>query len=316
VSNCPAEKIFAGSKKVRTGSYTKVQPAWLNSEETEMGRQFKWSENKIKQLEAEGRGKGIGATYLPWVLVSDFSSLGDSRRIFSNKTGRVHHLMSNVEWGLFLLMEFAPDVVDIREQYPLPRNETQAIAAQLGIKHPYYPGTKVATVMTVDFLITRIRNGAKILEAYDCKRTEEAEELRSMEKLEIHRNYFDGCTIPHHLVFHSMLPVTKVKNLEWIRSAMLDPDEVERYPGYFEQHGQRLSADLAGHNRDGSLASYCENYDSRTGAEPGTGLRVIRMLLQKHLVVTDLNQPDLAAAPVSMFKPVRSGQSLKIVGGV
>ncbi len=281
-----------------------------------MAQHIKWSENKIMQLEAEGRGKGTGASYLPWVLVSDFSSLGDSRRVFSPLTGRKHHLMSKVEWGLFLLLEFSPDVVDIREQYPLPRNETMAIAAQLGLKHPSDPHTKVPTVMSVDFLVTRTRNGVKTLEAYNCKRTEEAEDQRSMEKLEIQRRYLDGCTIPHHLVFHSMLPATKVKNLEWIRSAMLDPAEVERYPGYFEQHGQRLSADLAGHSRNGSLASYCENYDSRTGAEPGTGLRVIRMLLQKHLVVTDLNQPDLAAAPVSMFKPVRSGQPLKIVGEV
>lgn len=280
-----------------------------------MGRQFKWSENKIAQMEAEGRGKGAGATYLPWVLVSDFSSQGDSRRIFSNKTGRVHHLMSNVEWGLFLLMEFAPDVIDIREQYPLPRNETQAIAAQLSIKHPYYPGTKVPTVMTVDFLITRMLDGKKTLEAYNCKRTEEAEDQRSLEKLEIQRTYFDGCSIPHHLVFHSMLPVTKVKNLEWIRSATLNPDEVEHYPGYFEQHCQRLASDLACRSSQGSLSSYCENYDSRTGAEPGTGLRVIRMLLQKHLVVTDLSQPDLAATPVSMFKPVRPGQPLEIARG-
>jgi hypothetical protein len=303
VSNCPAEKIFAGSKKVRTGSYMTVQPAWLNSEETEMGRRFKWSENKIKEFQAEGRGKGSLASYLPWVQVSDFSSLGNSRRVFSNKTGRVHHLMSDVEWQFFLLLEFSPDITDIREQYPLPREETLGIAAQLGIRHPTYPGTAVPTVMTCDFLAIRKKGSTNpVVEFYDCKRTQEAEDRRSLEKLEISRTYCDGIESSHRLVFSSMLPSFKVRNLEWIYSAELKSGEAEPHTDYFANHCERLYHDLASFARTGSLAQYCDNYDARVGAIPGTGLRAIRMLIRQHLVRTDLNQPDLAAAPVSMFR--------------
>ncbi len=84
----------------------------------------KWSEEKIERLEREGRGKGAGADYRPWIQVSDFSSLGKSRRVFSRKTGRVHHLLSDIEWHMFLLLEFSPRVLDIREQFPLPRSES------------------------------------------------------------------------------------------------------------------------------------------------------------------------------------------------
>lgn len=99
-----------------------------------MGRQTKWTDEKIARLQAEGRGKGTGDKYKPWIQVSDLSSLGNSRRVYSQKTGRVHHLLSDVEWQLFLLLEFAPDVTDIREQYPLAREDTLSIAAELRIK--------------------------------------------------------------------------------------------------------------------------------------------------------------------------------------
>ena len=187
-----------------------------------------WSENKIARLEAEGRGKGTGAAYTPWILVTDFSSRGNSRRVYSHKTGRIHHLFSDVEWALFLLLEFCSDVIDIREEYPLKRADTLAIAAELQIKHPRYPGTTVPTVMTCDFLVTRLRNHTRVLEAYNCKRAEEAEDLRSLEKLEIQRLNFAGCDVPHNLVLHSMLPKEKIKNLEWIRSAIFTQTETEQ----------------------------------------------------------------------------------------
>lgn len=279
----------------------------------EMGRQVKWSEDKISRMQAEGRGKGTGAQYQPWIEVADFSSRGNSRRVFSHKTNRVHHLFSDVEWHLFLLLEYAPDVIDIREQYPLVREDTIAIAAELGISHPTYPGTTIPEVMTSDFLVTRNTRTGPTLAAFNCKRTDEAEDARSLEKLEIQRSYFNGCDIPHHLVFHSMLPMTKVRNIDWIRSAQLRPDEQEPYSGFYLDHCNRLAFELPRTKHPGSVSEFCEGYDARTGAPPGTGLRAIRMLLSQRKLTTDLNEPDIAAAPVSMLHAERQG--LRIVGG-
>ena len=276
---------------------------------------IKWSEEKILSLQAEGRGKGTGANYQPWVKVTDLSSLGNSRRVFSHKTGRVHHLLSDVEWAVFLLLEFAPDVVDIREQYPLEREDTLSVAAQLGIKHPVYPSTDVPTVMTVDFLVTRERRGVLGLEAFGCKRSSaDIENPRALEKLEIERSQMNGCDIPYHLVLHSTLPMAKVKNIEWIRSAELKQGELEPFPGYFHEHCQRVAAELGNHTRACSLAEYCDTYEARSGAMPGTGLRAVKMLLQRRDIVTDLGEPDLAAAPVSMFRPAAK-RALRVVGG-
>lgn len=271
-----------------------------------------WSEAKIKEFERAGRGKGTLATYSPWVQVSDFSSLGKSRRVFSSKTGRVHHLLSDVEYQLFLLLEYADHVVDIREQYPLKRDETLSIAAKKQIRHPTYPGTTVATVMTTDFLVTVNRAGQKSLEAYSCKRDDGIKALRDVEKLEIERAYFDQMGVPFHLVLHSALPAARVKNLEWLRGAE-DYDSDVLQDSKMQSLSSRMLQDLAQNKRNTPLAEYCANFDIRVGAEPGTGLLVARMLLARRELLTDLSQADLAATPMAMFQLAHLQAQLKVV---
>jgi hypothetical protein len=127
----------------------------------------KWSERTIEKLQLEGRGKGHRENYLPWIDVAEVSSKGRSRRAAGIKIRREHHFLSDVEWNLFLLLEHSQDIVDIREQFPLDRDLTVEISASLGIRHPCYPGTHVPTVMTTDFLVTRVRNGKAVFEAFD-----------------------------------------------------------------------------------------------------------------------------------------------------
>ena len=279
-----------------------------------MARYAKWSEATISRFEGEGRGKGTGASYIPWVQVSDFSSSGDSRRVFSPKTGRVHHLMSTIEWHIFLLLEHDEKVADIREQFPLDRGTTQSVAVELGIKHPTYPGTNIPCVMTGDFLVTLQRPQTNSLTMVDAKSTREAEDIRSMEKLEITRTFGDGCGIPHHLVFDSMLPQNKVRFLEWIRAAALTQEEEQEHGDFYATHKERLLYDLTTYRRTGSLSQYCEKYDIQTGSRDGTGLRAVRMLLQEHKLLTDLSQPNPTSIPVSMLKP-RITQGLTLVAG-
>lgn len=276
----------------------------------------KWNEKTIQRFLSEGRGKGSGIEYKPWLTVQDISSLGNSRRVYGLKTGREHHLFSNVEWELFLLLEWAPDVVDIREQFPLDRDSTLEIAASLGIKHPYYPGTHVPTVMTVDTLVTRIQQGKKVLEAFNAKRTEEAEDTRSLEKLEIHRHYFEAMEVPHRIVFHSEIPHQVTMNIEFIRGASLRPDETEVYQGFFQDHQRQMAPLLNRSKRDGSLAEFCAYYESQFGLEPGIGLRIAKLLMLNRIIEVDLDNPSLVSAPMASFRVRKQTSDLRIVGGM
>ena len=78
-----------------------------------------WNKNKFEQCLSIGKGLGEGSDYKPWITVQDFSSKGIVSRVYSHKTGRVHHFLSRNELYYFYILEWSDKVLDIREQYPL-----------------------------------------------------------------------------------------------------------------------------------------------------------------------------------------------------
>ncbi|REG52091.1 TnsA endonuclease-like protein [Paraburkholderia sp. BL6669N2] len=281
-----------------------------------MGRgQKKMTEALIKEWQAEGRGRGEGGHYKPWLEAFDISSLGRVSRPYSAKCGRSVHLLSDVEANTFYALEWSQRVTGIREEYPLDRELTLEIAAALGIAHPYYPGTKVPTVMTVDFLVDFNDQGETRLEALDCKRTEDSDEPRQIEKLQITRTYFAGMDVPHRLVFHSELPMQKIRNIEWIRGGMVKTGEEERYAGALHEQSLIMSHDLAGSTRNQPLQEYCRNFEHRQGLNPGEGLRIAKLLMYERILTCDLGNPDLASAPLASFRCTLKADNLRAAGG-
>lgn len=281
-----------------------------------MGRVIKWTEKKISRMVTEGYGRGAGASYMPWIQVAMVSSLGRSRRVFSPKTGRVHHLLSDVEYRLFLALEWQRDITDIREQYPLDRALSQEIADGLHIRHPCYPTTFVKTVMTADFLVTRVRNGAECLESYNAKCTYEAQDMRSMDKLEIQRSYFAKLDIPHHLVFDTDIPLQKIKNIDWIRDSLVKDGEAVPHPDYWKSMTSRMTRAL--YEPTGpkvTLAAFCNQFDATHGAEQGTGLRAARMLMAERVLTVNLDASQLTELPLANFMVTGSQGNLRAVGG-
>lgn len=281
-----------------------------------MGRPIKWTEEKIVQLEDDGYGQGEMAGYQPWLTVQMVNSIGVSHQPFCLKTGRHLQLFSDIEHAVFLALDWQEDVVDIREQFPLNRDFTCTVADRLGIRHPYYPGTDVKTVMTVDFMVTRVRDGAEYLEAYNAKPTSEAEDTRSLEKLEIQRSALADLGFPHHLVFDTDLPKQQIKNLAWINGAMLKKDEKEKYPGHLEEMAQRMENHLAPEmRRSTTLGDLCKKFDSIFGEKPGTGIRAARMLMAKHVLVPDLSWEEPMTAPISKYHLTSSSHGVYAAGG-
>lgn len=87
-----------------------------------------------ERKQQEGRGLGIGQSYKPWVTIQDFHSSGRVSRIRGIKTNRQHEFLSDLEHNYFYLLEFAENVIDIREQFPLlPLEDTLLIAKELGV---------------------------------------------------------------------------------------------------------------------------------------------------------------------------------------
>lgn len=163
------------------------------------------------------RGSGDGKNYIPWIQVHDFSSLGLSTRILGIKTRRTHHLLSRLETKVFQVLDFASSVIDIKEQYPLlPVNETVEIAKTSFLKHPSMNGR--CLVMTSDFLV-RLEKGHLAL---SIKYTKDIN-LRTLEKFEIERQYWEKRNIPWHIVTENEIPEILSSNVSQIRESWTRP---------------------------------------------------------------------------------------------
>ena len=131
-------------------------------------RRYAFDEPKVRRFIAQGRGSGTGDSYVPWLKITDLPSKGRSHRIFSPKTGRIHHLLSDGEWKTFLKFEFDSNVLEILEGFPLDRFQTYRVACDLGLRHPItLSGTPY--VMTIDFLVRQLVDGRIAYIAYSFK---------------------------------------------------------------------------------------------------------------------------------------------------
>src|SRR3712207_6023293 len=100
-------------------------------------RRTRATEASIEKWIKEGRGKGDGAEYMPWLNVWDVASKGRCHQITGWRHGRVHHLLSDLEAHVFFTYEWSRRVIEIKEQFPLlPLEETLAIAEEIGVAHP------------------------------------------------------------------------------------------------------------------------------------------------------------------------------------
>lgn len=175
-----------------------------------------WNHSIFNKYIREGRGQGIGVDYTPWIHVQDFPSLGMVSRVSGKTTGRIHHLMSNIELALFYLLDWSDDVLDIREQYPL-LDLTQAIeiAESAQIKYPYDPKSGFPYVLTSDFHL-ETKQGTKIV---SVKSSSELGKSRVREKLEIERRYWTIRGIEWNIVTENEINRTKASNIEWLSQA-------------------------------------------------------------------------------------------------
>jgi len=112
---------------------------------------YQQDKRKYDKWVKEGRGQGIGELYIPWLYIWDLPSLGLSIRVPSLKSGRFVHLFSLLEFANFLLFESHPNVVDIREQFPLDVEITRKIADQNN--WPHSRAIDCDMVMTTDLVV-------------------------------------------------------------------------------------------------------------------------------------------------------------------
>ena len=161
----------------------------------------------------KGRGSGSGKDYQPFIDVRDIASKGRTHRVPSVTVGRVHHLLSDLELHVLLQLDWHLDVVDIREQFPIPLEDSKQISDEMQIAHPSFQGTD--RVVTTDFLVDLEVSGKIHRKAISAKYAGHLDDPRTLEKLELERRYWVSKDIPFYLVTENEIPEIVKRNIQW-----------------------------------------------------------------------------------------------------
>ena len=247
-----------------------------------MGKQrYGLTEDRIKRWSREGRGGGTGAEYLPQIRISDLSSSGRVHRRPSSKFERVVHLLSDIEEDTFLPFDGAAQVIDVREQFPLPRDETLELALTHGLRHPRADG--VLVVMTTDMLVDFI-DGRQV--AVSVKPAGELSNRNTIAKLEIERLYWERMGVAWHLVTEREIEEgSRINNQQLVEWRFLDgcEDGEEHWDARAAALLGPLAKVLRGAGRP-RVIDAIKRVEARNGWKPGDGLSALRRLLALGMV--------------------------------
>src|SRR5690606_31606659 len=174
-----------------------------------------------------------------------------------------------------LVQEWAENVVDIREQYPLtPIELTMDIASKLNIQHPHLNGEKV--IMTTDFLLTVVKDNDEITDVARTIKPISKLTKRTLELFEIERRYFLEIGIPWSMVFDTNKPLNMIKNIDW----MYDAKYLGTRPGIdselIELVSEPLFSTLSSLSDKDSISKNCLKADEMLGLEPGSSLYIMQ----------------------------------------
>lgn len=267
-------------------------------------RRYDFDEDKIADFLKEGRGGGRGAGYKPWFTIQDVPANSRCHRVGGLKTGRMHHLLSDIEYRLFLLFDWADAVEDIREQFPLDRAVTRRIADEMGVRHPADVKTKVPLVMTTDMVVDVVRDGRLVTLARAVKPAAELEKPRVLEKLEIERRYWAERRVDWAIVTEREIPKTRASNIAWVHGFASLDDLAEPHPGHHEQMAVLIRRELPLRPVNVTLRQFCADMDVRLQMEPGSSLFLIRHLIAAKVIVCDMNEPVDDSSPLSRFTAI------------
>lgn len=230
----------------------------------------------------EGRGMGSGKDYTPYIHATDFPSKGQITRVRGLTDGRIHHLLSREEQDMFLILDYDPEVTEIREQYPLNVWDTERIAAMLHIDYPMADNWPVT--MTTDFYYCR----AGAWHAIAVKTENQLGNQRTKDKLKIEEEYWKAKNTPWELRTEKNINRTRAENIRWLIGGesieKLIPSESRREA--IESAFLDVLADRSFLFRD-----IIDVFEEDLGLTDGTILQLFKHLVNTGVLTLDLDKP-------------------------
>lgn len=240
-------------------------------------------EQQVARWQKEGRGNGTGSSYKPWLTIRDVSSKGRSHRVFGSVAKRIHHLLSDLELAVLLILDWDSHTEDVREQFPLRLDETLSLAEAAGVKHPAQG--KEPVYMTTDFLVDTSKDGMTQF-ALQAKYAKALDDARTVEKLEIERRYWQSKGVPWFIVTEREVPRAAFNNIDWLYAHMDDPGFPDSTTGTLDHYLHHFSL-----NPDQSIIEIAKTLDRAYEMKPGESLGEIRSLMAQRQLSFDIKTP-------------------------
>jgi hypothetical protein len=262
-------------------------------------RNIKWNKSKYERFLREGRGKGEGSGYKPWISIYDMPSRGFASRIMSNKTGRIHHFFSLNQSRVFYLLSWDDSVLDIREHFPLLDLDASLLDTY-GLDMKKYYDEEAPYVLTTTFLVT-MKTG---LSAISVTNSNELNRKYYIDMLEIIRRYWKTKGIPWKIITNKDIPVQTAKNIEWIISN--NGNYAEGLDDVVSLIKERIIRAIKEDSI--SLNKLFKSIDSGFSIEPGSSLSIFKGMLMSKEIEFDMDKKiDLVRTPNEMLLRVNEG---------
>lgn len=238
------------------------------------------TEHQQKRWIKEGRGQGYLKDYKPWLTIRDVNSKGRSHRVFGHTTQRTHHLLSDLQLAIFLLLDWNPLITDIREQFPLPLNTTLEISEEAQISHPKVKNA-LQTISSSFYVTSQSTNQTNFV--IRTKYTNSLQDERIIEKLELERRYWKSTDTPWYMLTEKEIPSVVLNNIKWLYPAMRESsiemyDRLHDYIHIFTQYPEL------------DLITLSKKIDQAYNLTIGTSLAELRELLAQRYFIFDITK--------------------------
>lgn len=223
-------------------------------------------------------GQGVLSIYKPHLNVRKVRSFNArSNRSYSHKTDRTHQFLSDNEERYFWYLEWAENVYDIREQFPLQMDETINIAKKFGVRHPSTKDGNI--IMTTDFLIT-LTDGTTIARA--LKESKDLDKKSVLEKLSIEKYYWESKGVHWGIVHTELINRVFADNVETFMCCKreIEGDNVSKEAIKYLINMIRSS--------NATLADVFAETDNNIGMNKGTSQILFKSLIANKMLKLDM----------------------------
>lgn len=206
--------------------------------------------------------------------MTTFSSKGRATRIYGYKTKRIHHLQSDNQLRLFLLLEWNDMVKNIEENVELKDLEI-VIDNVEDLRLDKFSDKETGQLyqLHTNFLVTTKRDNVEEKVAISVKALSEIERRTVIEKIEIERRFWKNKSIPFYVVTEKEINKQLVDNIKWVRETLIDKSienkrELAEHLYYFLQE-----------NKQEKLIDVLAKFDDNFVVKRGTSLFIFRYLI-------------------------------------